>query len=186
MQPVGYITDAAGQRVFALVPVAQVKSNTARGAVPPGDPSEDEQAALVEFLTRPMACLETSIQLNPIRSVREAAGITQADLAFTLRISQPMLSRQERPFRAVRSGTIKRALEAILCIQENRNRPRVSLEAVLAEYGARLAAGAARKPRDPVERLLLREMGDPVALGESEANVREGGERRRPPRKKAK
>ena len=186
MRPVGYITDGAGRRVFALVPVAQVKATMARTAVPPGDPSEDEQAALEEFLTRPFACLETSIQMNPIRAAREAAGITQADLAFALRISQPMLSRQEQPFRAVRPGTVKRALEAIRRIQENRNRPTVSLEAVLGDYGTRLAASAARKPRDPVERRLLREMGDPVALRETKANVRAGGERRRPPRKKAK
>ena len=185
MRPVGYITDGAGRRVFALVPVAQVKAITARRAVPLRIPTDDEQAALEEFLTRPMACLETLIQVNPIRAAREAAGITQADLAFALRISQPMLSRQEQPFRSVRPGTVKRALEAIRRIQENRNRPRVSLEAVLVDYGTRLAASAARKPRDPIERRLLREMGDPVALRETKANVRAGGERRRPPRKKA-
>jgi hypothetical protein len=77
-------------------------------------------------------------------------------------------------------------LESIRRIQENRNRPSVSLDAVLSAYGTRLVESAARKPRDPMERRRLREMGDPVALRESDANVREGGARRRPPKRKAK
>ncbi|MDP1831304.1 MAG: helix-turn-helix transcriptional regulator [Geothrix sp.] len=90
--------------------------------------------------------------MNPIRAAREAAGMTQADLAFAMEISQPMLSRQEQAFRQVRPLTVQRALVTIRRIQENRNRPSVSLDAVLSGYGTRLAASAARKPRDPVER----------------------------------
>lgn len=150
------------------------------------EPSTDEQKnALHRLLVSPMACLETSTPVNPIRAAREAAGITQADLAFAMRISQPMLSRQEQAFRQVRPLTVKRALGTIRRIQENRNRPSVSLDAVLSGYGTRLAASAARKPRDPVERRLLREAGDPVALRESDVHVREGGARRRPRKRKA-
>lgn len=186
MRTVGYITDGKGRRVLALVPVRQLKSTATGRNESIASPLYDEQAALDRLFACPSACLETSTQVNPIRSAREAAGLTQADLAFALRISQPMLSRQEQPFRCVRPATVRRALEAIQRIQENRNRPAVSLDTVLSSYGARLEASAAQKPRDPVERRLLREAGDSVALGESDANVREDGERRRPLRRKAK
>jgi transcriptional regulator with XRE-family HTH domain len=186
MRTVGYITDGKGRRVLALVPVTQLRSMATGRSESLAALLTDEQAALDRLFTCPSACLETSTQVNPIRSAREAAGLTQADLAFALRISQPMLSRQEQPFRRVRPATIRRALEAIQRIQENQNRPEVSLDGVLSRYGARLEASAARKPRDPVERRLLQEAGDSVALLESDANFRDGGERRRPPRKKAK
>jgi transcriptional regulator with XRE-family HTH domain len=186
MRTVGYITNGKGRRILALVPVTQLKSTATGRNELIGSPLDDEQAALDRLFTCPSACLETSIQVNPIRSAREAAGLTQADLAFAMRISQPMLSRQEQPFRRVRPATIKRALEAIRRIQENQNRPSVSLDTVLSSYGTRLEASAARKPRDPVERRLLREAGDSVALGESDANVRADGERRRPLRRKVK
>jgi transcriptional regulator with XRE-family HTH domain len=117
-----------------------------------------------------------------VSGVPDSAGITQADLAFAMQVSQPMLSRQEQPFRRLRPATVQRALEALRRIQENRARPAIALESVLNSYGKRLAESAARKPRDPVERRLLQEGGDPVALRESDANVREGGARRRPPR----
>jgi transcriptional regulator with XRE-family HTH domain len=185
MRPVGYITDAEGRRVFALVPVAQLSPAARRRSAPISAPTVEERAVLDRLQTRPSACLEASTMPNPIRGARETAGITQADLAFAMGISQPMLSRQEQPFRGVRPATVKRALEAIRRIEENRNRPPVVLESVLSSYGTRLAASAARKPRDPVERRLLRESGDPVALQESDSNVREGGARRRPPKRKA-
>lgn len=186
MRTVGYITDGKGRRVLALVPVTQLKSTATGRNASIGSALDDEQAALDRLFACPSACLETSAQVNPIRSAREAAGLTQADLAFAMRISQPMLSRQEQPFRRVRPATIRRALDAIQRIQENQNRPEVSLDTVLSRYGTRLEASAARKPRDPVERRLLQEAGDSVALRESDANVRVGGERRRPPRRKAK
>lgn len=186
MRPVGYVTDGEGRRVFALVPLDQLTSSGVSGRSPLDSPSETGQAALDLLCTRPVSCLELGTQVNPIRAAREAAGLTQADLAFALRISQAMLSRQEQPFRRVRPGTVQRALETIRRIQENRNRPSVSLDAALSSYGARLAASAARKARDPVERRLLRDAGDPVALRENEENIREGGERRRPPARKAK
>ena len=186
MRTVGYITDGKGRRVLALVPVTQLRLTATGRSGSLAAPLNDEQAALDRLFTCPSACLETSTQVNPIRSAREAAGLTQADLAFAMRISQPMLSRQEQPFRRVRPTTIRRALEAIQRIQENQNRPEVSLDVVLSNYGTRLKASAARKPRDPVERRLLQEAGDPVALLESDVNVRDGGDRRLPPRKKVK
>ena len=184
MRPVGYVTDGSGRRVLALVPVAQVGPVARSRSAPAGPSSAQEQAALDGLLVRPAACLETSHQANPIRTAREAAGITQADLAFAMQVSQPMLSRQEQPFRRLRPSTVQRALEAIRRIQKNRARPAIALEAVLDGYGRRLAESAGRKPRDPVERRLLRQAGDPVASGESDVNVREGGARRRPPRRK--
>ena len=186
MRTVGYVTDRDGRRIFALVPVALVKSVVMPRLSPVGPSTYEEKAALDWLLLNPMACLETSDQKNPIRTARETAGITQADLAFAMGISQPMLSRQEQPFRHLRANTLKRAVETIQRIQENRNRPVIPLDGMLSNYGTRLAASAARKPRDPVERRLLREMGDPVALRESETFTREGGERRRPLRKKMK
>lgn len=186
MRTVGYITDGKGRRVLALVPVTQLKLNATGRNESIGSPLDDEQAALDRLFVSPSACLETSAQVNPIRSAREAAGLTQADLAYAMRISQPMLSRQEQPFRRVRSSTIKRALEAIQRIQENQNRPEVSLDTVLSNYGTRMEASAARKPRDPVERRLLQEAGDSVALLESDADIRVGGERRRPLRRQTK
>jgi len=186
MRPVGYVTDGEGRRVFALVPVAQLADVRTGEGPSPGLPSEAGRAALDLLCTRPAACLELGAEINPIRAAREAAGLTQVDLAFALRISQAMLSRQEQPFRRVRPSTIQRALDTIRRIQENRNRPQVSLDAALSSYGTRLTASAARKPRDPVERRLLRELGDPVALQEDEANLREGGERRCPPARNTK
>lgn len=183
MRPVGYVTDGEGRRVFALVPVAQLRSTAPRRKVSLGPATDEELAVLSRLLTAPAACLETSALANPIRSAREAAGITQADLSFAMGISQPMLSRQEQPFRRLQSGTVRRALDTIRRIEENRNRPAVSLDAVLSEYGARVAASATRKPRDPIERRLLREAGDPVARLERDEIVREGGERRRPPKR---
>jgi len=183
MRPVGYVTDGEGRRVFALVPVAQLRSTAPRRKVPLGPATDEEQAVLSRLLTAPAACLETFAQANPIRSAREAVGITQADLSFAMGISQPMLSRQEQPFRRLQSGTVRRILDTIQRIQQNRSQPVISLDAVLSEYGARVAASVARKPRDPVERQLLREAGDPVVRLELDENIREGGERRRPPKR---
>jgi len=184
MRSVGYIMDREGQRIFALVPVAQFTPAARRRLKPVAPATTNEVGALDRLLVNPAACLETALPVNPIRAAREAAGITQSDLAFTLRISQPMLSRQEQLFRQVRTSTVARALDAIRRIQENRARPAISLVGVLAGYGNRLAESAARKPRDPIERRLLREAGDPVALGEREDSVRKDGERRRPPTRK--
>lgn len=110
MRPVGYITDAEGRRVFALVPVAQINPAARRRSAPINTPTDEEKAVLDRLLTRPVACLETSTQVNPIRGTREAAGITQADLAFAMGISQPMLSRQEQPFRGVHPGYSQKGL----------------------------------------------------------------------------
>ncbi len=184
MRSVGYITDETGRPIFALVPVAQFPPATRRRLSPVAPSTHAESSALDRLLVSPALCLETALPVNPIRAAREAAGITQSDLAFALRISQPMLSRQEQPLRRVRSTTVTRALEAIRRIQENRSRPTISLEGVLAGYGNRLAESAARKPRDPIERRFLREAGDPVALQEREEAVRQDGERRRPPKRK--
>lgn len=184
MRSVGYITDEAGRPIFALVPVAQFPPAARRRLSPVAPSTSAESGALDRLMVSPATCLETALPVNPIRVAREAAGITQSDLAFALRISQPMLSRQEQPQRRVRPSTITRALEAIRRIQENRTRPTISLEGVLSGYGNRLAASAARKPRDPIERRLLREAGDPVALNEREDAVRLDGERRRPPKRK--
>jgi transcriptional regulator with XRE-family HTH domain len=183
MRPVGFVTDGAGRRVFALVPVAQLGSPAIRRKLSVGSATDEELVVLSRLLTTPVACVETSSQANPIRAARETAGITQADLAFAMGISQPMLSRQEQPFRRLQTGTVKRVLDTIRRIQENRNRPTVSFDEVLSEYGARVAASAVRKPRDPIERRLLQEAGDPVAQLEPAENLREGGERRRPPRR---
>ncbi|MFZ1374996.1 MAG: helix-turn-helix transcriptional regulator [Geothrix sp.] len=184
MRSVGYITDDEGRRIFALVPVAQFTPAIRRRLKPAAPSTINEVGALDRLLANPASCLETTLPVNPIRAAREAAGITQSDLAFALRISQPMLSRQEQPLRRVRPSTITRALEAIRRIQDNRTRPTISLEGVLSRYGNRLAASAARKSRDPIERRLLREAEDPVALKEREDSVRLDGERRRPPKRK--
>jgi len=183
MRPVGFVTDEAGRRIFALVPVAQLGSAAIRRKLAVCSATNEELAVLGRLLTTPASCVETSEQANPIRTAREAAGITQADLAFAMGISQPMLSRQEQPFRRLRAGTVKRVLDTIRRVQENRNRPAVSFDEVLSEYGARVAASAARKPRDPIERRLLQEAGDPVAKLERAENVRSGGERRRSPKR---
>lgn len=183
MRPVGFVTDGGGRRVLALVPVAQVDSTAHRSKVRLVPATDQELAVLGRLLTTPVTCLETASPMNPIRAARETAGITQVDLAFAMGISQPMLSRQEQPFRRLQSRTVKRALEAIRRIQENRGRPAVSLEAALSEYGPRVAASAARKPRDPMERTLLREAGDPVVRLERDENVREAGVRRQPPKR---
>lgn len=151
----GYLTDAQGRKQFALVAM-------------PGS-------------ANPVLSSDLALELtNPIRTARKAANVTQADLARALNISQPMLSRQEQPSRRVRPSTIKRALEAIARIQENRSKPTVSLDNILSGYGVRLAESATKKPRDPVERRLLRETGDAIALREREDQIRKGGSRRKP------
>jgi transcriptional regulator with XRE-family HTH domain len=183
MRPVGFVTDGAGRRVFALVPVAQFGSAAVSWKLSVSSATDEELTVLGRLLTTPAACVEISVQANLVRTARQEAGITQADLAFAMGISQPMLSRQEQPFRRLKAGTVKRVLDTILRIQENRNRPAVSFDEVLFEYGARVATSAARKPRDPIERRLLQEAGDPVAQLERAENVRVGGERRRPPKR---
>lgn len=117
MVPAGYVTDGEGRRVFALVPVARLWSDP---EAPLRPAAEAERAALEALLIHPGACVDLPGSVNPIRAAREAAGITQTELALALRISQPMLSRQERPFRRVRPGTVARALDAIKRIQEHR------------------------------------------------------------------
>jgi transcriptional regulator with XRE-family HTH domain len=184
MRSVGYITDDEGRRIFALVPVAQFTPAIRRRLKPVAPSTINEVGALDRLLANPASCLETALPVNTLRAAREAAGITQRDLAFALRISQPMLSRQEQPLRRVRPSTVARALDAIRRIQENRARPTISLEGVLSGYGNRIAESAARKPRDPIERRLLREAGDIVALREGEDSLRKDGERRRPPKRK--
>lgn len=181
MLPVGYVTDAEGRRVFGLVPVAQLGAAGAGEWTPLAQPTKGEQAALDLLCRCPGACLELGGQVNPIRTARVAAGLTQAELASAMRITQGMLSRQEKPFRSVRPATIQRVKDTIRRIDESRRRPVISLDQMLAAYGPLMGVSIARKPRDPVERRLLREAGDPVALREDDAFVREGGERRRPP-----
>ena len=182
MRPVGYILDGEGRRVLALVPLAQAGTSGKAGSAPTALLAPREVGVLNQLLANPASCLETALRLNPLRAAREASGITQADLARVLGISQPMLSRQEQPLRRIRPGTLARTLKAIRRIQENRARPVVAVEQVLAGYGSRLAESAARKPRDPVERRLLREAGDPVALRERTDPIRLDGERPRPPK----
>lgn len=155
MKVIGYLTDEQGRKQFALVAMP--------GSVDP---------VLSSDLVLELA--------NPIRTARKAANITQANLARALNISQPMLSRQEQPSRRVRPSTIKRALEAIARIQGNRSKPTVALDKILSGYGVRLAESATRKPRDPVERRLLKEAGDTIALREREDQVRAVGVRRKP------
>lgn len=184
MHSVGYITDEEGRPVFALVPVAQFTPAARRRLKPVAPSTNAESGALGRLMVSPATCLETALPVNPIRAAREAAGVTQSDLAFVLRISQPMLSRQEQPLRRVRPSTVSRTLEAIRRIQENRSRPAISLEGVISGYGNRLSESAARKSRDPIERSLLREAGDPVVLREHVGNVRKDGERRRPTKRK--
>jgi len=121
------------------------------------------------------------VPLNPIKAARLQAGITQEDLAAALGISQARVSRQENASRALRPSTVERALRAIKRIVTNRSRPAVDLDAVLQALGPAMEAGIALKPRDPTERRLLRELGDPVALREDEMRIRLNGERRRPP-----
>jgi hypothetical protein len=122
MVPAGYITDGEGRRVFALVPAPRLWSDPED---PPRSAAQVERAALEALLVQPGACLDLPGPVNPIRAARVAAGITQVDLAFALGISQPMLSRQERPFRRVRPATVARALDAIRRIQASRGRPTV-------------------------------------------------------------
>lgn len=184
MQPVGYVTDEKGRRILALVPVAQVVPSGRRRREPGPPATRAEGVVLDRLRANPAACLETALPVNPIRAAREAAGITQSDLAQALRISQPMLSRQEQPLRRLRPRTVARTLEAIRRIQENRSRPVIALKEVLTGYGDQLAESAARKPRDPIERRMLREAGDPVALIEREDALRRDGERPRPPKRK--
>ncbi len=154
------------------------------GSNPVHLPPRKRGVALVRLTASPATCLELALPVNPIRAAREAAGITQSDLSQALRISQPMLSRQEQPLRRLRPRTVARTLDAIRRIQENRSRPVIALKEVLTGYGDRLAESAARKPRDPIERRMLREAGDPVALREGEDALRRAGERPRPPKRK--
>ena len=182
MRPMGFVQDGKGRRIFALVPVAQTGTRVARRMAPARPSTEVEADTLTRLFQAPFACLEMADGANPLRVAREGAGLTQAELAFVLGISQPMLSRQEQPFRRLRPATIRRTLEALRRIQENRGRPELDLEALLVALGPRLAESAARKPRDPVERRLLQEAGDPVAAREKGGRARKDGARPRPSR----
>lgn len=53
----------------------------------------------------------------------------------------------------------------------------LTLQQVLAVLGPAVQARASRKPRDPVERGLLRQSGDPAVLREDPARIRKAGGR---------
>ncbi len=89
------------------MPVAQFTPAARRRLKPVAPSTISEVGALARLLVNPAMCLETALLVNPIRAVREAAEITQSDLAFALRISQPMLSRQEQPLRE-REDTVRK------------------------------------------------------------------------------
>ena len=57
-----------------------------------------------------------------------------------------------------------------------------TIDDLIAVYGPKIKELPLNKYRDPGERQLLRALGDPSVAGESDAQTRSAGERRRPPK----
>jgi transcriptional regulator with XRE-family HTH domain len=163
IQPIGFLTDGQGRAIYAVIPIAQL-------------PEAQRPAGLKT--NRGMAA-------NLIRAARVAAGLTQEAVARAIGISQPMLSLQEQEGRQLRPATLERALTAIRELQADAARP-MGVGAILAAYTPVLEVAPNRKRRDPVERNLLKRIGDPGIAREDETRVKKAGERAKTPKRRRK
>ncbi len=107
-----FLTDAYGRRTHAILPYEEWELLTACPAEP-----DDLDLRTLARLERGMAdnpedFEETPVR-NPIRKARLEAGIRQEDLARTLKISQPALSKMEREGHRPRPSSIERALAGL-------------------------------------------------------------------------
>ena len=108
-RPIGYLTNAAGKRTHAIIPLLTGDWDS----LPEVEPDTDDLAFLTRFNKNPSAFLEPAPITNPIRAARLKAKVSQGDLARSLGISQAALSKQEREGHEPRPATLKRALEAL-------------------------------------------------------------------------
>lgn len=108
-RPIGYLTNAAGKRTHAIIPLVEDDWDS----LPEVEPDTDDLAFLARFNKNPDAFLAPAPITNPIRAARLNAKISQGDLAKALDISQAALSKQEREGHEPRPATLKKALEAL-------------------------------------------------------------------------
>lgn len=124
---------------------------------------------------------------NPARSKRLKAGISQKELASAMGISQPMISKLERPGAVHSKAVASRWSAAIRAILETRRRwkekPPKTYDDLLEIQAPLLQLAAQRKPRSPVERDLLQKAGDEIASLESMKRIKAPGQRSTPPRR---
>lgn len=107
-----FLTDTTGRRTHAILSYEDWELLSAK-EVPP---DEEDRLAITrlerEMQEHPQDFKPAPI-LNPIRKARLKAGIRQEDLASSLGISQPALSKMEQEGHHSRPATIGKALAAL-------------------------------------------------------------------------
>ena len=109
-RPVGYLTNAAGKRTHAIVPLLE---GDEWDDLPTVEPDPVDKAFLARFNKNPEAYLSPAPVENPIRVARQKAKVTQAALAEAMGISAAALSKQEQEGHVPRPRTIDRALSKL-------------------------------------------------------------------------
>lgn len=107
-----FLTDSAGRRTHAVLPYEDWELLSAK-PVPPDALDRKTVARLEQEILDHPEDFKPAPVLNPIRKARLKARIRQEDLASTLGISQPALSKLEREDHHPRASTVNRALAAV-------------------------------------------------------------------------
>jgi transcriptional regulator with XRE-family HTH domain len=170
-RPVARLTDSSGKTVAILCEQGPTAATLDVPAIP--------QSEFRGFLSRNMG--------NPLRSMRRKAGVSQKELASAMGISQPMVSKLERPGTFLSMAMATKASAGLKAILESRRRwkasPPQTFDDLLEVQAPLLELAARRKPRSPVERRLLQAVGDKVARREIENRTKPSGQRAMPPRR---
>lgn len=114
---IGYLTNAAGRRTHAIVPLINQDD---WDNLPVVKPDPVDMAFLSKFNQDPASFLDPAPVCNPIRSARVRAKVTQEALAKGLGISAAALSKQEQEGHSPRPKTIERALLMLKEIKKSR------------------------------------------------------------------
>jgi len=109
--PAGFITNAAGKRTHAIMPI--LDATDPWDALPVVAPDGDDLAFLARFKEDPDSFLAPAPVANPIRVARLEAKVTQDVLARALGISAAALSKQEQEGHVPRPATLARALAGL-------------------------------------------------------------------------
>lgn len=110
LRPVGFLTNAAGKRTHAIVPLVDTDE---WDDLPTAEPDLLDRAFLARFNKDSGAFLTPAPVTNPIRAARQKAKITQSALAEAMGISAAALSKQEQEDHAPRPRTVDRALSKL-------------------------------------------------------------------------
>lgn len=132
MQAVGFVTDAAGRRMFAIVPVGAIETWLEPAISEHASPQEKE--AYLRLVGWAGECLEHGSRDNCIKTERLYANTTQDRLAKAMGVSQATICRLEKSSK-IPPKMMTRALEGIRTIlaEEAKRRPTVDDVATLPD-----------------------------------------------------